>query len=81
MSVYTSLSNQELSEFLLAYDVGKLVEYQGISEGIENTNYFVTTQQQDKQNQFVLTVFESLEFEELPYFLELTAYFLLIIYF
>jgi homoserine kinase type II len=74
MSVYTSLTNQELSEFLLAYDVGELSDFQGISEGIENTNYFVTTQLDGKPQHFVLTVFESLKFEELPYFLELTAF-------
>lgn len=74
MSVYTSLTNQELSDFLRTYDIGELVDYQGISEGIENTNYFVTTRQGEKQHEYVLTVFESLEFTELPYFLELTAF-------
>jgi homoserine kinase type II len=74
MSVYTSLNNQELSEFLLAYDIGELVDFQGISEGIENTNYFVTTQLNGHPRQFVLTVFESLDFDEVPYFLELTAF-------
>jgi homoserine kinase type II len=74
MSVYTSLTNQELSEFLLAYDIGELVDFQGISEGIENTNYFVTTRLNGNPQRFVLTIFESLDFDELPYFLELTAF-------
>ncbi|MBN1378347.1 MAG: homoserine kinase [Gammaproteobacteria bacterium] len=74
MSVYTSLNNQELSAFLLAYEIGELVDFQGISEGIENTNYFVTTQLDGRPQQFVLTVFESLDFDEVPYFLALTAF-------
>lgn len=74
MSVYTSLTNQELSEFLLAYEIGELAGFQGISQGIENTNYFVTTQLHNQPRHYVLTIFESLDYEELPYFLELTAF-------
>ncbi len=74
MSVYTSLSNQELSDFLQIYEIGELADFKGISEGIENTNYFVTTQLDGKQQEFVLTIFESQDFQELPYFLELTAF-------
>ena len=40
MSVYTTIEDDELRSFLSNYDVGQLVDYQGISDGIENTNYF-----------------------------------------
>ena len=43
MSVYTEVGRDDLSAFLGEYAVGDLVSYQGISDGIENTNYFVTT--------------------------------------
>ncbi|MEE8263775.1 MAG: homoserine kinase [Gammaproteobacteria bacterium] len=70
MSVYTSVSRQELQKFLEHYSLGELSHFQGISEGIENTNYFVTT----SNGEFVLTLFEALEATELPYFLELMAF-------
>lgn len=70
MSVYTIVETTELQEFLSHYHVGELVAHQGISAGIENTNYFVTT----TQGQFVLTLFEQYGYHELPYFLELMAY-------
>lgn len=74
MSVYTTLDHNDLSEFLQAYDIGALSDFQGISEGIENTNYFVNTLENGLRQSFVLTIFESIGFEELPYFLELTAF-------
>ncbi|MDM8560914.1 homoserine kinase [Candidatus Parabeggiatoa sp. HSG14] len=72
MSVYTSIENHQLEDFLSHYNLGHLVDYQGINAGIENTNYFVTT----STGEFVLTLFEqfSINYDELPYFLELMAY-------
>ncbi|MEN9847367.1 MAG: hypothetical protein RL368_107 [Pseudomonadota bacterium] len=70
MSVYTTVERDQLEEFLTHYDLGQLVCHQGISAGIENTNYFVTTD----SGEFILTLFEQYSFEELPYFLELMAY-------
>ncbi len=70
MSVYTAVSQTELETFLTQYNLGKLVYFHGISEGIENTNYFVTT----TQGRFVLTLFEQHTADELPFFLELMAY-------
>lgn len=74
MSVYTTLNTRELTEFLQTYDVGELTDFQGISEGIENTNYFVNTTAGGEPQYFVLTVFEGLGFDEVPYFLDLMAY-------
>jgi homoserine kinase type II len=71
MSVYTIVERDQLEDFLSHYDLGKLLTYQGISAGIENTNYFVTT----STGEFVLTLFEYLKAEELRYFLELMTYF------
>jgi len=70
MSVYTSVEQHPLEVFLSHYNLGKLVDYKGISAGIENTNYFVTT----TTGEFVLTIFEQMTDEEVPYFLELMAY-------
>ena len=70
MSVYTSIDRDELSEFLANYRVGGLQSYAGIPSGIENTNYYVTTD----QGEYVLTIFEQLKAAEIPFFLDLTAY-------
>ena len=70
MSVYTPVERDELEAFLLNYELGDLIDYQGISAGIENTNYFVTT----SEKSLVLTLFENHTAEELGYFLDLMAF-------
>ncbi len=67
MSVYTPVTHQQLQQFLERYDVGRLLEHAGIRAGVENTNYFVTTE----GGEWVLTLFETLRAEELPWFLKL----------
>ncbi|WP_024852216.1 homoserine kinase [Hydrogenovibrio kuenenii] len=74
MSVYTVIEQAELEAFLQDYDVGTLSSYEGISAGIENTNYFVNTEKEGEHHQFVLTVFEHHSFDELPYFLNIMAF-------
>lgn len=71
MSVYTEVGRDDLVAFLSDYAVGELVSYEGISDGIENTNYFVNTE----QGQFILTLFEQHKFEELGYFLDVMTFF------
>lgn len=70
MSVYTLIDSAQLSEFLTAYDLGELVDFEGISAGIENTNYFVDT----TEGRFVLTLFEHHSAQELGYFLNIMAF-------
>jgi len=70
MSVYTVVEKDELEAFLGNYSLGKLLDFQGISAGIENTNYFVTT----SEKRLVLTLFENHTADELGYFLDLMAF-------
>ncbi|TNE59555.1 MAG: homoserine kinase [Alphaproteobacteria bacterium] len=68
MAVYTQVSDQALAEFLTAYDVGKVLSFKGIAEGVENSNYLLRTDQAS----FILTLYEKRVHEEdLPFFLGL----------
>jgi homoserine kinase type II len=67
MAVYTEITPTEAQDLLHRLDLGNVTSLEGCAGGIENTNYFVTT---DK-NDYVLTVFERLSFEQLPYYLHL----------
>ena len=68
MAIYTKLSEKNLEEFLLKYNLGKLSNYKGIQEGIENTNYFIQTD----SGKFILTVYEKrVEEKDLPFFMGL----------
>ncbi|MFZ3129052.1 MAG: homoserine kinase [Rhodoferax sp.] len=67
MAVYTEVSFDEASSFLQSLNLGTLQSMAGCSGGIENTNYFVTTDQAP----YVLTLFERLSAEQLPFYLRL----------
>ncbi|MFG6449077.1 homoserine kinase [Roseateles sp. BYS180W] len=67
MAVFTTVTPQLAQPLLNALGLGPLQQLRGISAGIENTNYFVTTD----QGEFVLTVFERLSAQQLPFYLEL----------
>ncbi|CAG0911327.1 unnamed protein product, partial [Cyprideis torosa] len=70
MSVYTHVSEQQLRAFLQPLGVGELVAFQGIEGGVVNSNFFVDT----GEGAFVLTLFEDLESEDLPFFVQLNDY-------
>ena len=67
MAVFTALTRDEVVALLAGYSVGHLVDFEGIASGIENTNFFLTT----SDGRFVLTVFERLDVEHLPFYLGL----------
>jgi homoserine kinase type II len=70
MAVFTEVTPQEAAGLLSTLKLGELKSMQGCASGIENTNYFVSTDQGD----YVLTLFERLGFEQLPFYLQLMAH-------
>ncbi|MBT6430473.1 MAG: homoserine kinase, partial [Rhodospirillaceae bacterium] len=54
MAVYTEISDQDLAGFVADYDIGSVLSCSGLAEGIENSNYLLTTD----RARYVLTLFE-----------------------
>ncbi len=67
MAVFTPVSLDELSGWITQFPLGKALAIKGIASGIENTNFFITTE----TGEYVLTLFEKLTSEQLPFYLEL----------
>lgn len=68
MAVYTEVTDEALETFLGLYDIGRMIAFRGIAEGVENSNYGLRTTQGD----FILTLYEKrVDPSELPWFLGL----------
>jgi len=68
MAVYTDVTAEELGEFLSGYDLGELLSYKGIAEGVENSNFLVHT----GRGYFILTLYEKrVAAGDLPFFIAL----------
>jgi len=68
VAVYTEVTDEELQAFLATYDIGTVLSFKGIAEGVENTNYFLHT----TSGSYILTLYEKRVREsDLPFFLGL----------
>jgi homoserine kinase type II len=68
MAVYTDVSDRDLEGFLAAYDLGEVLAFKGIAEGVENSNFLLRTQ----TGSYILTLFEKrVNRGDLPFFLDL----------
>lgn len=76
MAVYTALTQAEIEAFLLHYEVGTLVSFKGITEGVENTNYLLIAENaQGTHVRYILTIYEQrVNPDDLPFFLGLTEW-------
>jgi homoserine kinase type II len=72
VAVYTRLGAEEMACIIDAFDVGTLTSAKGIAEGVSNSNWLIETQNADKAQRFILTMYESrVEVGDLPFFLDL----------
>ena len=67
MAVFTAVSLDDLTPWLKQFPLGNALAIKGISSGIENSNFFIQTE----RGEYVLTIFENLSFEQLPFYLNL----------
>ncbi|HUT47823.1 MAG TPA: homoserine kinase [Alphaproteobacteria bacterium] len=68
MAVYTEVEDDDLKAFIAQYDIGEVVSYKGIAEGVENSNYLLQTE----RGPFILTLYEKrVDPKDLPFFLGL----------
>jgi homoserine kinase type II len=68
MAVYTDVAAEELQNFLASYDIGEVLSYKGIAEGVENSNFLLHT----TRGYFILTLYEKrVAASDLPFFLGL----------
>ncbi len=68
MAVYTEVGDAELEAFLVDYDIGEAEALKGVAEGVENSNYLLTT----TRGQYFLTLYEKrVDPRDLPFFLGL----------
>jgi homoserine kinase type II len=71
MAVFTEVAQSEAREFVSRLAVGTLNGFRGIQAGIENSNFFVDTEHDGVTRHWVLTIFERLSAEQLPFYLQL----------
>jgi len=70
MAVYTKFNHDKIEKILSLYNLGKLDQFKGIEEGIENTNYFLSVE----KKKFILTIYEKrVKPEDLPFFSNLMS--------
>lgn len=67
MAVFTAVTLDDLQAWLEQFQLGKALAIDGIASGIENSNFFLTTE----RGTYVLTIFENLGFSHLPFYLQL----------
>ena len=71
MAVYTNLNEHQIKAFLELYDIGNLISFSEITEGIENSNFYVKT----SKGNFILTIFEKrVNIKDIPFFIKIMVH-------
>ena len=67
MAVFTAVTLDDLTQWIKQFPLGQALALDGIASGIENSNFFLTVE----RGEYVLTIFENLDFEQLPFYIGL----------
>ena len=70
MAVYTSINSSDLNDWIEKFNFKDLVNFKGISSGVTNSNYLI----QMAHSNYILTIFEHNNIEELPFYIDLMTY-------
>jgi homoserine kinase type II len=79
MAVFTQITDSEMTSILAAYDIGQLSTLREVGQGIENSNYFLTTRYppdpagNTEEREWVVTIYETLSEADLPFFFGVTS--------
>lgn len=81
MAVYTVLDREDIEQFIAPFGIGPLLEFEGIAAGVENSNYFISTDQSALASElrtasvghFVLTIYEFHDSKDLDFYIALTT--------
>lgn len=72
MAVFTPIELEDIAQWIdQDFNIGQAIEIRGIHGGIENSNFFLDTTKDDTKQEYVLTIFERLTAQQLPFYLEL----------
>jgi homoserine kinase type II len=71
MAAFTTFSFDSLARYLIMYELGELVQFTPITQGIENSNYFIEISDQSISTEYVLTIAEDISFDDMPFFNDL----------
>lgn len=74
MAVYTSVNDAQFIDLFARFDLGEWLSAEEISDGIENSNFRVTTRCEGELRYWILTLFENLHAQQLPYFMDVLSH-------
>jgi len=75
MAVYTDLTDEQLTDLLSDYNIGNVLSLKGIAEGVENSNFLLTTEREGQPEKFILTLYEKrVNPDDLPFFINLMSH-------
>ncbi len=74
MATFTTFSDDALSRYLIMFGIGDLISTTPITDGIENSNYFIKVSKHGEETEFVLTIIEGYSFDDIPFFNKVTSH-------
>ena len=74
MAVYTSITSNELNNWIKRFNLEEFINFKGISSGVTNSNYLINM----SDSKYILTIFEHNKIDELPFYVDLMTFLVLL---